>query len=355
VSQPPYGYPPHQPDPHLQAPVDPYQSPAGPPGYDQPAYPGSPAYPAYSDPVGYPDPVSGYPAGQPYQTPAQGYADPGYQQPAYYPPAQQPVQQPAQPGYGGPGYPGTGYAPAPAGGSNRAVVMVLMVALVVILVGGGIGVAVVLAKKNNPPSASGSTGTGGTGTGGTGSASASANPSPSDSPSPTAATIHTGDLRRYLIDPPSGSRNWTNPLGTDRNLSIDQASELSSDKAARKRMFQQYNFAKGAVQCWIASGSTSIVDVRLYQFDTEDHANSFFKENIEATGGGYTAANTNSVPGVPRAESYSNPKKDDQGLVNVIAIGVKGDVVFVVSLGEKADTIDLDLPNSLMLKQYQKL
>ena len=50
---------------------------------------------------------------------------------------------------------------------------------------------------------------------------------------PTPAT-HTGDLRTFLIDPPSGSRNWPKPLGTDKNLSLDQASELSSDPKARK-------------------------------------------------------------------------------------------------------------------------
>lgn len=349
MSQPPYGSPygtpPHQqPDPGLGAPVDPYQSPPG-PSYDQ-AYPSSPAYPSYGDPAGYPDPVSGYP-GNAYQQPSPGYADPGY------PPQQtQPYYQPqpqSQPGYGGPGYPGSpGYPPTQSSGSGggRAVVVVLVVALVLILVGGGIGLAVFLSKKSGTPVAGSTTGGAPATTGATG--------GPSASPTPTAA-LHTGDLRNYLIPAPSGSRNWSKPLGTDRNLSLDQASELSSDPKARKDMLQQYNFTKGAVQSWISSGSVNVVDVRLYQFDTADHADGFFRDNLDATGGSYTSANTGTVVGVPGAKSFADPKKDAQGYVSIISIGLKGDVVFVVSIGEKGDKIDLATSDKLMQQQFQKL
>jgi hypothetical protein len=119
-------------------------------------------------------------------------------------------------------------------------------------------------------------------------------------------------------------------------------------------MLTENNFTHGAVQCWIGS-DRSVVDVRLYQFDSADHAKKFFDDDIDATSGGYTSANTTTVPGVPGAEMYIDPKKDDQGYVNAIAIGWKGDVVFVVSLGERADKLDTSLPYSLMLKQYEKL
>ena len=351
MSQPygsPYGTPHQQPDPGLGAPVDPYQSPPG-QSYNQ-DYHSSPAYPSYGDPGGYPDPVSGYPGGQYQQSAPPGYADQGYPQqtqPYYQPQPQQ--QPPAQPGYGGPGYPGTGYPPTPSpsgGGGNRAVVIVLVVALVVILAGGGIGLAVFLSnKKSGNPTAGGTTGAPAT-TGATAGRSAS--------PTPAAAT-HSGDLRTYLIDPPSGSRNWSKPLGTDRNLSLDQASELSSDPKARKEMLQQYNYAKGAVQCWISSGSLYVVDVRLYQFDTADHADGFFRDNLDATGAGYTSPNTGTVVGVPGAKSFADPKKDAQGYVSIISIGIKGDVVFVVSIGEKGDKVDLAPSDKLMEQQYQKL
>ena len=64
---------------------------------------------------------------------------------------------------------------------------------------------------------------------------------------------------------------------------------------------------------------------------------------------------TATIPGVSGAEAYSDPKKDEQGYVHVIAIGVKADIVFVVSLGEHADSVDLGLPDRLMQQQYNKL
>jgi len=338
VSQPPYGS-------QYGTPVDPYQNPQGQPGYDQ----GGWGTPSYGEPEsGYPDQASGYP-GYGNQT---GYGNQGYgydnQQQGYGQPQQyyQPPQQP-QPGYGGPGYPGSpGYpVTAPPGGGGRGLVVVLVVFLIVVLVGGGIGVALWLTQSDKHPSAGGTGSTPSAGTSG----------SAGSTPTPTAAATHTGDLRTFLIDPPSGSRNWPKPLGTDRNLSLDQASELSSDPKARKDMLTQYSFTKGAVQCWIPSGGANVVDVRLYQFDTADHADSFFRDNLDATGQGYTAANTNTVSGVPDAKSFSDPKKDAQGFVSVISIGRKGDVVFVVSIGEKGDKIDLSVPEKLMQQQFAKL
>ncbi len=69
---------------------------------------------------------------------------------------------------------------------------------------------------------------------------------------------------------------------------------------------------------------------------------------------GYTAANTNTVPGVPSAKSFADPNKDVQGYVSVISIGLKGDVVFVASIGEKGD-IDMSIPDELMRQQFAKL
>jgi hypothetical protein len=356
VSQPPYnpyGVPPQQPDPTLRAPVDPYAPQPAQPSYDQSAYPGSPAYPSYNDPVGYPDPVSGYPgAQQPYSAPGYGdqgaqqpYSAPGYGNQGYQQPQQPPYYQPpTQPNYGGPpAYPG--YQPAPSGGGGKGVMIVLVVVLLVVLVGGGIAAFALLGNKAKPgPTANGPSGPGTSQSSGT-----------SIAPSTNAGgATHSGDLRTYLIDPPSGSRNWSTPLGTDRNLSLDQASQLSSDASERRKMLTQYNFTHGAVQTWIGSDH-SVVDVRLYQFDTADHGESFFRDDIDATSSGYTAPNISTIPGVPGAEIYTDPKKDDQGYVNAIAIGIKGDIVFVVSLGEKADKMDLTLPDRLMLQEYQKL
>jgi hypothetical protein len=339
VSQPPYnnpyGMPPQQPDPTLRAPVDPFAPQQ--PSYDQPAYPGSPAYPSYNDPVGYPDPVSGYPgAQQPYSGPGYGapeYQQPPPQQPYYAPPQQQPYGQPGYPSYGQPA----------SGGGGKGVVIVLVVILLLVLIGGGIA-AFALLGNNNKPNTGPSVALPG--------ASASAGTSVAP-PSPAAPATHSGSLASYLIPPPSGSRNWTSDC-VNGNLSIDDASKLSDNASARKDMLNQYGFKGGARQCWVGA-DRSVVDVRLYQFDTVDHAQSFYKDDLDATASDYKPENTTTVPGVPDSQNYVDPKKDSQGYVASLAIGLKGDVVFVVSLSEHADVLDTTLPYTLMSQQYQKL
>jgi hypothetical protein len=326
---------PPQHDPTLQAPVDPFAPQQ--PTYDQPAYPGSPAYPSYNDPVGYPDPVSGYPGQQqPYS--GAGYGTPGYQQPQQQPPYYQPPQQPT---YGQPGYPA--YGQPSGGGGGKAVVAVLIVVLVLILVGGGIAAFVLLGNKPKPTPTAGPTGNGTATSGSTDTTTA-----------PPAAATHDGDIASYLISAPSGSRNWNASDCKNGALSIDDASKLSTDANARRDMLNQYGFKDGARLCWIGSDH-SVVDIRLYRFDTVDHGNSFFKDDINATSGDYTSSNTTTVPGVPGAENYVDPKVDAQGYVASLAIGGKGDIVFVVSLSEKAQVLDTTLPYGLMLQEYQKL
>lgn len=119
-------------------------------------------------------------------------------------------------------------------------------------------------------------------------------------------------------------------------------------------MLQRYDFTSGAVRCWIGPDS-SVVTVRLYQFGSVQNAHGFFADDIETTSGDYTPANRTRIDSVPRAWEYSDPKRDTQGFVHVIAIGVKGDVVFVASVAEFSHTISLTLPSRLMHRQYRKL
>jgi hypothetical protein len=176
---------------------------------------------------------------------------------------------------------------------------------------------------------------------------------PTTSAAPTGGATHNGDLRTYLVSSPSGSHAWNKPLGTDKKLTLDQASALSSDASARKKMLTGYNFTQGAVQCWIGSDKTQ-VDVRLYQFDSATNAQGFYKDDIDATTGGYTAGNVNSIPGLSDAKSFADPKPDAQGYVQALAIGVKGDVVVVVDVMHPA-TLDIAVPNGILTQQIEKL
>lgn len=289
--------PPQQPRQPLGPPAHPYGTrPIPQAGWDQQAYPGDPAYPGYSDPGEY--------AG-----------------PARYPPA-----------------------PSGGGGGRRGLALALGVFLALALAGGGVAAYILLGRHTTSrPAAHGS---------------------PSSSPTATSrAVTHSRDLRTYLIGRPSGSNPWPTPLGTHRRLSLIQAAGLNG---GTREILTRYHFTHGAVRCWLGAHGSSIVDVRLFAFDSAQDAQGFFRDAKKAQGffwddvdtgstpGRHASAKSAGIAGVPGARAYFDAKPDHYGYVHVIALGIKADVVFVVSAGEP-DTVDLGLPAKLMRRQYHKL
>ncbi|HEY5987457.1 MAG TPA: hypothetical protein VIV12_13950, partial [Streptosporangiaceae bacterium] len=284
------------------------------PGWDQRAYPGPPGAQYQNGPRLHPGPP-GYPPQPSWNQPAHPGQHPGlYGNDPRWPPG--PPGPPAHP-------------PAPPGRKRRPVLAAMGVFLALVVAGGGLVAYFVLGLGSSKPPVTGS--------------SAAASP-------PT----HHRDLRTYLIRPPPKSHPWDKPLGTNQNLSLSQAANLSNDVKARREMLTQDHFAHGAVRCWIGADA-SVVDVRLYQFSSVSNAQAFFRQDVSATSHGYTSANTSHISGVPGGWAYSDPKRDSNGYVHVITLAVKGDVVFVVSLAEHSRTVDLTLPDSLAKQQYQKL
>jgi hypothetical protein len=174
------------------------------------------------------------------------------------------------------------------------------------------------------------------------------------SPSPTPDATHRGDLRKYLVAVPRGSHPWPHPLGTQRELSLRQAASLSSNSKARRSALTQDHFTRGAVQSWITHRGTW-ADVRLYQFDSAADAQSFVRGDIAATSHTTAAADQSAVSGVPGARAFADAKPDSAGYVGILAIGVKGDVVFLADVAEHADTAHLAMPDMLMRRQFGRL
>ncbi len=333
VSQPPYPYGAPQ-EPSYPPPADPYQPTGYPPSYQDQGYPNQAAYPPtqpYPNQPYSPDPNQAY---QPYSAPPQQQYSGG---PAYAPAPPGPPPGPPGPQYlNYPGYPQP--TPPKSGGGTAAIIAVVAV-LLVLVVGGGIAAAVVLSNHNKKTNA-GSSPTPGTSTG------------PSTAATPSAAT-HSGDLRTYLVAKPSSARDCSTQEGTNENLSLDQAAQLSSNPSARKQTLQQYAYTKGAVRCWVAADKTT-VDLRLYQFDSPENAHGFFSDNVSATSDGYDSGNITDVAGVPGGKSFADPKADSSGYVSVISIGLKGDVVLVVALAQP-QPIKVSVSDSLLAQLYQKL
>jgi hypothetical protein len=311
VSQSPYPYGAPQ-DPANQPPADPFQQAAYPPGY-----------------------------------PDAGFPDPGYQSATY--PAQQPYPptQPYQPGQY-PGYPGQptypGYPPAQPPRRGATVAIITVVALLLVLVVGGGIAAAYLIPKNNKPQAQGS---------GTASPPASQTPSAPASPTPAPGPTHSGDLRTFLVPMPGGTKKCSNEEGTDGALSLSQAANLSTQPAKRTEELTRYKFTGGAVRCWVA-GDGTVVDVRLYQFDSTDNAAGFFDADVQGTKPLYTTDNITDISGVPGGQSFANPTPDSNGDVQVISIGVRGDIVLVTAV-RQSPPLKLSAAEGVLTAQYQKL
>jgi hypothetical protein len=218
------------------------------------------------------------------------------------------------------------------------VIVAVVAVLLVLVVGGGVAAAFALNHDEKQPLAQSSGG-------------------PTASASATAGTdddaTHSGDLRRFLVPMPSGAHKCADEEGTNESLSLEQASNLSSDPDSRKDQLEHYEFKGGAVRCWVDSDKTT-VDVRLYQFGSTDDAKSFFDSDIEGTGSDYTADNTTDVSGVPDGKSFASPDKDNQGYVRVISIGHNGDVVLVIAIAQ-LPPLKVSVSDTLLQQEYQKL
>ena len=311
MSQSPYPYGAPQ-DPANQPPSDPFQQAGYPPGYPD---------------AGYPDPgyqSATYPAGQPYP-PTQPY---------------QPGQYPSYPGQ--PTYPGYPPAPPPRRGGTVAIITVVAL-LLVLVVGGGIAAAY-LTQKNNKPQAQSSS-----------SSTPPASPSPSipASPTPAPGPTHSGDLRTFLVPLPGGAKKCANEEGTDGALTLSQAANLSTQPDKRSAELTQYKFTGGAVRCWVA-GDGTVVDVRLYQFDSTDNAAGFFDADVRGTKPLYPASNVTDISGVPGGQSFANPNPDSNGDVQVISIALRGDVVLVAAV-RQSPPLKVAAAESVLTAQYQKL
>jgi hypothetical protein len=303
------------PDPAYPPPSDPYQG----------GYP-----PAFPDPAAFPG-QAGFP-GQP------AFPDPST--PGYLPPEAQPgypgfAQQWGQPGY--PAYP----PPPPPRRGGAASVIVVVVALLVVVVGGGIAAALWLPGHTRSSAID---------TGPSGAASPASSVAGSALPSTGAQA--DDDLTKKLVDRPEDSQVCTQPAGTNEHLTLDQAAGLSSDVPGRKAELASYNYVQGAVRCW-TTGDV-LVTVRLYQFAADSDAAGFFNEDINSTSRLYTPGNISAVPGVPAAKTFATPKKDDQGYVSAVSIGVNGTVVLVATASQEPP-LQVSVPNGVLAAQYQRL
>jgi hypothetical protein len=165
---------------------------------------------------------------------------------------------------------------------------------------------------------------------------------------------YAGDLRDLLIPAPQGAQPWAAPRGTDGTLSADQVAAETGDPAAALALLRRYGFHGAAVRTWTQPDRT-VVEVRLLQFDSAEHAAGYTTTAQSATRAAWgQAAATVPTPGVSGGETYFAAQPDQYGYVYLAAFAARNDLVLHVNVNQPQPG-DPAAMNDLVLRQYQRL
>jgi hypothetical protein len=170
------------------------------------------------------------------------------------------------------------------------------------------------------------------------------------SPAPT-FLVHDGDLSRYVLAAPAGSRPWkTRP--TSEKLDLQAAAEHSGDQAGAVELLQRAGFVRGFARQWI-DDTYMIVEVRLLRFGTAEQATRYRLSYAVADSlGGW--GDGHDVPGIDYAKAFIKTEPDGNGYIGSLAVADAGDaVVIVVAYQRPPGTIDV--PNRLLTAEYAKV
>jgi hypothetical protein len=169
--------------------------------------------------------------------------------------------------------------------------------------------------------------------------------------SQTGGRTHPGALTGYLLTPPANSRPWkTKP--TNDVYDLDQTAALSTNPTARAGVLRRFGFQQTAVVRWISSVN-SIVEIRLYRFDSVDDATNFYREDTTLTTTSSWGQPT-AVSGTPDAWWYLNPTTDSNGYVSTLTMAASGDIVIAMFVEQYAPAEPKET-TQILSDQYAKL
>lgn len=273
---------------------------------------------------------------QPYSTqPAESY--PAQPNQAYPGQPYQAQSNPAQP-YPAQPYPsGVVSYPTPPKKSHVGLIVGIVVAVVVIAVIAVTGgVLFALKGKNTTTTAAPST-------------AASASPSASQSSAPD----HSGNLRRFLVPPPAGSKPWSDPLGSHNSFTAKQdAAQWGSAKQWRLSLLNTHDFQAGAVREWDQLHTS--VQVELFKFPLPNNAAGFFEDDTTDADYFDKPSTQVLVGNVPGGRAYYTKVKDKYGNLHAFAAATCGDVVMEIWI-DQYRTSPLSYAKTLLHKQYALL
>lgn len=182
---------------------------------------------------------------------------------------------------------------------------------------------------------------------------------PSAGPSATATAAprdHTGDLRKFLLNPPSSSQPWADPPGVDNKLSIKEAASYYDNPKSATSYLRGLGFKAGAVQSWLEADGSS-VEIDLYRFGTSNNAYSYFQDlvsnDLTDRPKGTVIKMIDKIP-TGHGEVIGFAKKDKYGDQMSHGMGIKDDVAYEVWVYQQAPQ-SIPFTEAIVYKQWSKL
>jgi hypothetical protein len=163
--------------------------------------------------------------------------------------------------------------------------------------------------------------------------------------------VHGTDLQPLLVPVPASSRPWkTEP--TNQTLDLEGASAFAADPSRGAEVLRRYGFERGVVRRWI-SGTGTIVELRLIQFDSTDDAGDYYTSfELDNNLGGWK--DEARVAGIPEAQSFVKPATDKSGYQMELSFAQAGDIVVVIDSNQLAPAVE-SVGNAILASQYARL
>jgi hypothetical protein len=298
-------------------------------------------------------------------TPAAGWGPPGAPHGGFVPPAAAPEpftppagSAPPAGSWGPPGAPTTGF-PAPDAGwppppgwqhpgfpppkpkSSRAAVIVTVVAVVVVLACLGFGTAAFFTLRHDDSLDQASSRPDGSPT-------AFPTDEPTDQPDDQADSTHTGDIKQFITERPTGAKSWPDAKA-DQALNLAAAAANFADPAEGKLILQRYHFKDGYERRWI-DDEGDFIAVRVLRFAAPgdgDNFTNFYIDANQGTGWG----DPQPVPGIDTAAGFVQPKPSKTGFQRTLAVGNAGDIVAIV-LADQLPPASASVPDSELIDEF---
>ena len=170
---------------------------------------------------------------------------------------------------------------------------------------------------------------------------------------PAPARDHSGDLWQFLVTAPAGSTPQPYPSGGSGQPSLIEVVQLSDHPEPGRLSFQLLTIRRGVVDRWTEPDGTTVT-IALLQSKSESTATAFLRGYQSQVTEMVDDSDIREVPGLPGAQSFVNPVKDEKGRFRIHAVVQRTDIVVLITEARPGQ-VDRTHINALVRDQYNRL